>query len=413
MPTVTSRSSRAASGCQVRSRWSSSSSGRCRATARTISITYSAMGRLKTPRALVMIRPRSSGLRRQDALDAGRRGVDPAQVRAARQQAVEDRRRQRSAQQDLDVVERRVGEALERDGDEARARCRLPDAGEVGRAVARREDGRQRDRRPARRPVRSRARVRPSARPRADVDRPRSCQSVAAACAGPRRTGRRARPRSGMASGPDQRRSSAASPPMATMPDTKRSPRRYCSSLRSSPVSRAMIRSRPRRGAARRASKRSRMAVTSGSRSAPMSSMTQSLKPSRRLITTCISRSAGAARAPGRPRRGRRSGGRQRPSDLGQAADAEGTCAFEEAGQLALEALAQVRPEPGVRLELEGMGRLVERDPGPDVGQRHVQLTRQAADVLLDEEQPARRAPRRTAARRRTGRGRGCPGSRA
>ena len=40
--------------------------------------------------------------------------------------------------------------------------------------------------------------------------------------------------------------------------------------------------------------------------------------------------------------------------------------------------------------ELEGMGRLVERDPGPHVGQWHVQLTRQAADVLLDEEQTAR-----------------------
>ena len=90
MPTVTSRSSTPGSGCQVRSRCSSSSCGSRRATARTIISTYSAMGRLKTPRALVMTRPRSRACRGQDALDAGRRRVDPAQVRAARQQAVED-----------------------------------------------------------------------------------------------------------------------------------------------------------------------------------------------------------------------------------------------------------------------------------------------------------------------------------
>jgi hypothetical protein len=56
---VTSRSSAPSRGCQVRSRCSSSSCGSRRLTARIIIITYSAMGRLKTPRALVITRPRS------------------------------------------------------------------------------------------------------------------------------------------------------------------------------------------------------------------------------------------------------------------------------------------------------------------------------------------------------------------
>ncbi len=57
-PTVMSRISVAESGCHVRSRWSSSSSGSRRMVARIIIITYSAMGSEKTPRALVMTSPR-------------------------------------------------------------------------------------------------------------------------------------------------------------------------------------------------------------------------------------------------------------------------------------------------------------------------------------------------------------------
>ena len=59
MPTVTSRSSAPSSGCHVRSRCSSSSWGSRRLTARIIISTYSAIGRLNTPRAFVTIRPRS------------------------------------------------------------------------------------------------------------------------------------------------------------------------------------------------------------------------------------------------------------------------------------------------------------------------------------------------------------------
>ena len=59
MPTVTSRSSAPSSGCHVRSRCSSRSCGSRRLTARIIIRTYSAIGRLKTPRALVTTSPRS------------------------------------------------------------------------------------------------------------------------------------------------------------------------------------------------------------------------------------------------------------------------------------------------------------------------------------------------------------------
>ena len=42
-------------------------------------------------------------------------------------------------------------------------------------------------------------------------------------------------------------------------------------------------------------------------------------------------------------------------------------------------------------LELEGVGRLVEGDPGPERADRHAQRSRRRADVLLDEQEPAGR----------------------
>ena len=69
----------------------------------------------------------------------------------------------------------------------------------------------------------------------------------------------------------------------------------------------------------------------------------------------------------------------------------------------------QVRAEPRVRLELEGVGRLVEGDPGPERSDRHAERPRRAADVLLDEQESARVRPRSRAARGRTGPGRAGP----
>ena len=117
------------SGCHVRSRWSSRSWGSRRLTARIIIRTYSAIGRLKTPRAFVMTMPRArpAGVRtRSTPADAewtqarrGRAGEEP----------VERVGGEPAAEQHLDVVERPVGQALARDVDDPRARAPPPGSG--------------------------------------------------------------------------------------------------------------------------------------------------------------------------------------------------------------------------------------------------------------------------------------------
>ena len=102
--------------------------------------------------------------------------------------------------------------------------------------------------------------------------------------------------------------------------------------------------------------------------------MTQSLKPSSRLITAWVSRNSRAARGPSgapssarrRPRRG--APGRARGSPRGPCPGRRA-----EQRQLALEARREVRPQPRMRLELEGVGRLVEGDPGPERVERHAE----------------------------------------
>ena len=186
MPTVTSRSSVPSSGCQVRSRWSSSSWGRRRLTARIIIRTYSAMGWLKTPRALVTTRPRSGPGRSQDPLDPGRGGMDPGQARRPGQQPVERLGRQESTQEHLDVVERTVGQALDRDRHQAGARGGRPDPLEVPPPIARRQDRAEGDRRRDAAGTTTRAgsapgaHLRPPSRGRASARAPRSPHRAAA-----------------------------------------------------------------------------------------------------------------------------------------------------------------------------------------------------------------------------------------
>ena len=57
--------------------------------------------------------------------------------------------------------------------------------------------------------------------------------------------------------------------------------------------------------------------------------------------------------------------------------------------QLPLEPLGEVRAQPGMALELERVGRLVEGDPRPERPDRDVEGPRRGPDVLLDEEKPA------------------------
>ena len=81
----------------------------------------------------------------------------------------------------------------------------------------------------------------------------------------------------------------------------------------------------------------------------------------------------------------------ERASQAAQGVPAERGGVARQGGQLALEPFGQVRPEPGMGLELEGMRRLVQSDPGPERPKRHVQGAGGLADILLDEQEPARR----------------------
>ena len=116
MPTVTSRSSRPRAAATSARAAARGAAGSRRLTARIIIRTYSAIGRMKTPRALVTTMPRSRA-----AGVSARSTPDVAEWTQARRGA---RARSRSnasrakpaAEHDLDVVERAVGEALDRDG---------------------------------------------------------------------------------------------------------------------------------------------------------------------------------------------------------------------------------------------------------------------------------------------------------
>src|SRR5213078_3942339 len=72
-----------------------------------------------------------------------------------------------------------------------------------------------------------------------------------------------------------------------------------------------------------------------------------------------------------------------RPAQAAQRLAPEPAGLAAEQPELALETLGEVRAQPRVRLELEGVGRLVERDPGPERVERDVQDAGGRADVLL------------------------------
>ncbi len=288
MPTVTSRSSRASSGCQVRSACSSISWGSRRQTARIMSITYSAIGPAEdATRVRDHQAPRAAG-RGQDAFDPCGRGMDPAQRRRAVQEPVEGAAGEATAEHHLDVVERAVRR---------------------GRRIRSSRCGR-----PARRPGSHRGRGSGSG-PRGSAEGDRH-GSPARSPTGPRshRGCRRSRRASfGPSEAPsardprvrrvDLRRASAASParptagaaprrpPALSIAATNASPLRYCSILRSMPVIRSIARSNGVR-CSRRPWKRAEICSTPGTRSFPTASITWSPNPSSRLITACVSRNS-------------------------------------------------------------------------------------------------------------------------
>ena len=90
--------------------------------------------------------PALEGGRGQRPLHAGRRRVDPRQPRRAGQDPVERVRAEPAAEHDLDVVERPVGEPLDRHRDDGRAGRGGADPLEVARAIAGGQDRAERDR---------------------------------------------------------------------------------------------------------------------------------------------------------------------------------------------------------------------------------------------------------------------------
>ena len=102
---------------------------------------------------------------------------------------------------------------------------------------------------------------------------------------------------------------------------------------------------------------------------------------------------------------------RQRRDEVTQATRLQLARLVQEAADLALESLPEVRPEPRMRLQLERVGRLVERDPGPEVVDRDAQGAGRRRGCSPPRTAAVRAPPPRTAARCRTGRAPACRGS--
>src|SRR3954452_25057771 len=203
------------------------------------------------------------------SLDARGRRVDPRQPRSTNKDAIEGLRAEPAAKHHLDFVERPVGQTLHRDGDDPRARRRRPDALQVPRPVACREDGAQRDG--------SRCAARAGPGPcvisAAGSHVALAALSVASRTRTIQRSAASISPSRGKVSGPVQSAVRAAGPRASAIARTNRSPFLYCSILRSIPVSRSIVRSNGVR-LFRRSWNRSLIRSTPGTRSRPTSSMT-------------------------------------------------------------------------------------------------------------------------------------------
>ena len=234
--------------------------GSLRLTDRIIIRTYSAIGRLNTPRALVTTRPRSrdAGVRARSTPDVAE--WTQARLRGTDQQPVEGLRA--SASHGASPRHRRaVRRPVPRSRPSPDARPAPPPGSARGRAsdsVPRGSDsGRSRSgRRPARCPVRRSGRGL----------RVRSCDDAPSRTRRIQRAGSSISPSRGSVSGPSHSRASAADPRASAIARTNRSPFLYCSILRSIPVRRRTARSNGVRRV-RRSWNRALMRSTSGTRS--------------------------------------------------------------------------------------------------------------------------------------------------
>ena len=261
MPTVTSAISRPSSGCHVRSRWSSSSCGSRRLTARII---ISDVLGDRVGEDAAGVGDGEAALERRRASARARRRPSPSGPSSAAGSGPGVGRRRRAAADRAAAPRRRDRSPSARPSSETLTR-RLPGAAAAMRsrsllAVARREDRRQPDRGrhavgPAS-PGPLDARHRCGSRQRCTLTSPMAADGLRHDAPHPRLgVGHLGLARQRL-TGRSRARSTACRPPAAATPATNFSPRRYCSSLRSSPVRRATSRSIVPRRWLRRTSKR-------------------------------------------------------------------------------------------------------------------------------------------------------------
>ncbi len=173
-----------------------------------------------------------------------------------------------------------------------------------------------------------------------------------------------------------------------------------------------MIRSTPRRRWRRRASKRCRMLSTSGKHLLAHivhDPVAEALHEAHHQLRLAQQSPLLGGHEPDQGALGR---GRA-PADH-ELADATGLDLArigQEATDLALQPLAEVGPEPGMRLQLEGVRRLVQGDPGPEVGRAGYPANGPWPGCSPRRTAVAPAPPPRTAARCRTDRAPGYPGS--
>ena len=306
--------------------------------------------------------------------------MHPGQLRGSREQPIEGVRFQPAAEHDLDVIDRAVGEAFDGHRHQPGAGRRGADPLEVARPVAGRQDRAQRD---------GRGRTaRAAAGSRAGHD------ALAGAAGGPSRTraiqrsGCSISPSRGNVSGPSQRRASAAFPRASAIGADEDLALLVLLELEVHP---GQPEHRPLERGATRASLVEAGADLFDARHEVATDLVhdvvaEALEQAHHGLCLAEQPPLLLAHQPLHPVLAAALAA-QGSSHAAHRLPAEAPDVAAEQAQLPLEARREIRPQPGVRLEFEGVGRLVEGDPRPERPEWHAEGARRLADVLLDEQQ--------------------------
>ena len=305
--------------------------------------------------------------------------MDPAQRRGAGQQPIERLGREPAAQEHLDVADGFVGEALVREQDEPRARRSRGDPLEVGGPVARREDRGQGDGR--RDPGRMWRAV-----PGHVTGRASPCMTRAT-----QRSGESSSSSVGSVSGPSQ--SSPERRRAAPLRDARHEPLAALVLLELE-VEAGQPQDRPLDRAAPFAPLVELGADPLDVRHQVAPDVVhhvvaEAFEQAHHDLRLAEQAALLAAHEPLHPVAAAVARPAQRLAQPLQGVAPERGRVPREARELRFQPRGEVRPQPRVGLEFERVGRLVERDPGPERVERHVERLGRLADVLLDEEQLA------------------------